>query len=88
MRPSPIISEPQITVHLVPTLSAIQPIKMPPTPEPSQATALASAGIERTPVNFGGNILERYDCDPCGAESHQHSDERHRRDGPGGLSFD
>src|SRR5262245_2586615 len=48
-RPRPIIKEPQITVHLVPTLSAIRPIRMPPKPEPSQASALASAGIERTP---------------------------------------
>src|SRR6266700_4125842 len=49
VRPTPIISEPQITVHLVPTLSAIRPIRMPPIPEPSQASALASAGIARTP---------------------------------------
>src|SRR5215813_1534825 len=48
-RPRPIIKEPQITVHLVPTLSAIRPIRMPPKPEPSQARALARAGIERTP---------------------------------------
>ena len=48
-RPNPIISAPQITVHLVPTLSAIRPITMPPIPEPSQASALASAGMERTP---------------------------------------
>src|SRR5262245_5881665 len=48
-RPRPIIKEPQITVHLVPTLSAIRPIRMPPKPEPSQARALASAGIERIP---------------------------------------
>src|SRR5215471_13788868 len=47
--PSPIISAPQMTVHRVPTLSAMRPIRMPPTPEPSQASALANAGIERTP---------------------------------------
>src|SRR6478736_1468203 len=49
VRPSPIISAPHITVQRVPTLSAIRPIRMPPTPDPSQASALASAGIERTP---------------------------------------
>src|SRR5262245_47413546 len=48
-RPTPIISAPQTTVHRVPTLSASRPIKMPPTPEPSQASALASAGMERMP---------------------------------------
>src|SRR6476646_2258425 len=49
-RPRPIISAPQMTVHRVPTLSASRPIKMPPTPEPSQASALASAGMERMPL--------------------------------------
>src|SRR5215468_7632180 len=48
-RPRPIISAPDITVHRVPTRSAIWPIRMPPTPDPSQASALASAGIERAP---------------------------------------
>src|SRR6185437_590522 len=48
-RPRPIISAPQITVQRVPTRSAMRPIRMPPTPEPSQASALASAGIERAP---------------------------------------
>src|SRR5476651_707342 len=47
--PTPIISEPQITVQRVPTRSAIRPIMMPPAPEPSQASALAKAGIERVP---------------------------------------
>src|SRR5471030_55489 len=47
--PSPIISEPQITVQRVPTRSAMRPIMMPPAPEPSQASALAKAGIERVP---------------------------------------
>src|SRR5512144_32213 len=49
-RPRPIISAPQTTVHRVPTLSASRPIKIPPTPEPSQASALASAGMERMPL--------------------------------------
>src|SRR5471032_2286913 len=49
VRPSPIISDPQITVQRVPTRSAIRPIMMPPAPEPSQASALAKAGIERVP---------------------------------------
>src|SRR5690242_1592566 len=49
VRPRPIINAPDITVQRVPTRSAIWPIRMPPTPEPSQASALASAGIERAP---------------------------------------
>src|SRR6476660_3796156 len=49
VRPRPIISAPKITVHRVPTLSAMRPIRMPPKPEPSQARALANAGIERKP---------------------------------------
>src|ERR1017187_7810497 len=48
-RPRPIISEPNITVQRVPMRSAMRPIMMPPMPEPSQASALASAGIERVP---------------------------------------
>ena len=48
-RPRPIISAPQITVQRVPTRSAMRPMRMPPVPEPSQASALASAGIERAP---------------------------------------
>src|SRR6185437_5617802 len=49
VRPSPIISAPASTVQRVPTRSAMRPMMMPPTPEPSQASALASAGIERVP---------------------------------------
>src|SRR5471030_1884951 len=49
LSPIPIISEPQITVQRVPTLSAMRPVMMPPAPEPSQASALAKAGIERVP---------------------------------------
>ena len=49
VKPTPIISAPNITVQRVPTRSAMRPIMMPPTPEPSQASALASAGIERVP---------------------------------------
>src|SRR4051812_16049488 len=48
-RPSPIINEPTITVQRVPTLSAIRDMMMPPMPEPSHASALASAGTERAP---------------------------------------
>src|SRR4029078_9822455 len=48
-RPSPIISVPHMTVHRVPTLSASRPIMTPPTPKPSQVSALASAGTERAP---------------------------------------
>ena len=48
-RPRPIISEPTITVQRVPTRSAIRDIRMPPIPEPSHASALASAGTERNP---------------------------------------
>src|SRR5450631_1941164 len=49
VNPTPIISAPNITVQRVPMRSAIRPITIPPTPEPSQASALASAGIERVP---------------------------------------
>ena len=49
VKPTPIISAPNITVQRVPMRSAMRPIMMPPTPEPSQASALASAGIERVP---------------------------------------
>src|SRR3954452_4463990 len=48
-RPRPIIKEPQITVQRVPTRSATRDMMMPPTPEPSHASALASAGTERSP---------------------------------------
>ena len=47
--PAPIISAPNITVQRVPTRSAMRPIMMPPAPEQSQASAEASAGIERMP---------------------------------------
>jgi hypothetical protein len=47
--PSPIISAPPSTVQRVPMRSASRPIRMPPRPEPSQASALPSAGIERVP---------------------------------------
>src|SRR5262245_49759687 len=47
--PIPISRAPKMTVQRVPTLSASRPISMPPTPEPNQASALASAGIERIP---------------------------------------
>src|SRR5689334_5056272 len=49
VRPRPIISEPRITVVRVPMRSARCDIRMPPVPEPSQASALASAGTERAP---------------------------------------
>src|ERR1700688_4376436 len=48
-RPRPIINEPQITVQRVPPRSAIRAMMMPPAPEPSHASALASAGTERDP---------------------------------------
>src|ERR1700759_283504 len=47
--PTPIIRAPDSTVQRVPTLSAMRPIRMPPVPWPSQASELASAGIERVP---------------------------------------
>src|SRR6185295_9200369 len=49
VRPRPIINEPAITVQRVPTRSATRDMMMPPTPEPSHASALASAGTERDP---------------------------------------
>src|SRR3954447_12546941 len=48
-RPRPIMAEPQITVQRVPTRSAARDMMMPPMPEPSHASALASAGTERDP---------------------------------------
>src|ERR1700709_1885126 len=48
-RPIAIINEPKITVQRVPTRSAIRDMTMPPMPEPSHASALASAGTERDP---------------------------------------
>src|SRR3954453_11985392 len=48
-RPRPIIKEPKITVQRVPIRSATRDMIMPPTPEPSHASALASAGTERDP---------------------------------------
>src|SRR4029079_4440007 len=56
-RPRPIISAPQMTVQRVPTLSASRPIKIPPTPEPSHASALASAGMERMPLTSAAMSL-------------------------------
>src|SRR3954451_13694525 len=47
--PTAIMIEPKITVQRVPTRSAIRDMTMPPTPEPSHASALASAGTERDP---------------------------------------
>src|SRR5512146_3266291 len=48
-RPMAIMNAPDIPVQRVPIRSAMRPITMPPTPEPSQASAEASAGIERVP---------------------------------------
>src|SRR5664279_5443471 len=49
VKPTPIINAPNIAVQRVPMRSAMRPITMPPMPEPSQASALARAGIERVP---------------------------------------
>src|ERR1700742_492348 len=48
-RPRLIIEAPKITVARVPKRSATRAIMMPPKPEPSQASELASAGTERRP---------------------------------------
>src|SRR6185312_7565077 len=56
-RPTQIISEPKITVQRVPTRSAIRPIMIPPRPEPSQVSELASAGIERAPLTSAAMSL-------------------------------
>src|SRR5579862_1971509 len=47
--PSAIIKEPMMTVVRVPTRSAIRDMRMPPSPEPSHASDVPSAGIERDP---------------------------------------
>src|SRR5580704_1736306 len=49
--PAAIIRAPNMTVQRTPTRSAICPIAIPPTAEPSQASEYASAGTERTPPN-------------------------------------
>src|SRR4029078_9821519 len=49
VRPRPIISEQKRTAERVPTRSAMRDIRMPPVPEPSHASAPASAGTERAP---------------------------------------
>src|ERR1700712_3459121 len=48
-RPRPIIVEPKLPARRVPPQSAIRDMMMPPMPEPSHASALASAGTERNP---------------------------------------
>src|ERR1700733_2057097 len=48
--PTPIINAPKITVQRVPIRSAIRDMMIPPAPEPSHASALASAGTERDPL--------------------------------------
>src|SRR5579862_918676 len=48
-RPTPIIRAPPSTVQRVPIRLATRPRIMPPTPEQSQASALASAGTSRAP---------------------------------------
>jgi len=47
-----------MTVQRVPTRSAIRDMMIPPMPEPSHASALASAGTERDPVRLIGDVLE------------------------------
>src|SRR5215211_865244 len=47
--PSAIITEPNIAVQRTPYRSASQPMPMPPTPAPNQASDDAKAGTERAP---------------------------------------
>src|SRR3954453_20314914 len=48
-RPTAIITEPRLTVQLVPIRSARRIIRMPPAPLHNQARAVASPGTERAP---------------------------------------
>src|ERR1700688_401964 len=48
-RPRPTINAPKMTVQRIPTRSATRAMMIPPAPEPSHASALASAGTERDP---------------------------------------
>ena len=87
-RPRPIISEPQITVHLVPTLSAIRAHQ---DAAETRAKPGECAGERRDgahAIHLRGDVLERDGRDPCGAECHQHRDERHRGDGPRCFGLD
>src|ERR1700742_1765521 len=49
MRPSATITEPKMTVVRVPIRLATCDIRMPPTPQPTHASDVASDGIERDP---------------------------------------
>ena len=77
-----------MTVQRVPTRSAIRDMMMPPAPEPSHASALASAWNGARPVHLVGNVLERYRSDPGGTERHPEDRERDRGDDPRGLGLD
>src|ERR1700692_3123051 len=48
--PAPIITAPPMTVQRTPTRSATRPMTMPPRPAPTQTSAPAKAGIERSPL--------------------------------------
>src|SRR3984893_6662869 len=48
--PTAIITAPPMTVQRTPTRSATRPMMMPPNPAPTQTSAPASAGIERSPL--------------------------------------
>src|SRR5580692_8511924 len=48
--PTAIITAPPMTVQRTPTRSATRPMTMPPSPAPTQTSAPASAGIERSPL--------------------------------------
>jgi len=55
--PVAIMMAPPMTVQRTPTRSAMRPMRMPPTPEPSQTSAPASAGIERSPLTSAAMAL-------------------------------
>ena len=60
---------------------------MPPIPEPSHASALASADGARA-VEFASNILQGDRDDPGRAERHPKNNQRYSRDGPGSPGLD
>jgi hypothetical protein len=48
--PVPTMTAPNTTVGRMPNFCATRPIRMPPMPEPNQASEVASAGTERVPA--------------------------------------
>ena len=87
-RPSPIISEPPITVQRAPMRSATWPIMMPPRPEPNQASELASAGTERAPPASAAMSFSATAVSQAAPNAIMMMAQRDAGDHPGGSGFD